>query len=165
MNDTLLDSLSAQLGALLLNEKMFIVTAESCTGGGVAEIITRTPGSSGWFERGFVTYSNRSKHELLDIGTDILEQHGAVSREVAEAMVSGAIKNSQAQSGLAITGIAGPDGGSTDKPVGTVWIAWQIKNNGPVCKHFLFQGDRKQVRMQACQEALQGLINLLSKIK
>ena len=162
MSDRLLDSLSAQLGDLLLNKKLFAVTAESCTGGGVTEIITRTPGSSQWFERGFVTYSDRSKHELLDIGTDILEQHGAVSREVVEAMVSGAINNSHAQAGLAITGIAGPDGGSDDKPVGTVWIAWQIGNNSPVCKHFLFQGDRMQVREQACREALQGLINLLS---
>lgn len=162
MIDSVLDSLSAQLGGLLLNKKMFVVTAESCTGGGVAEIITRTPGSSGWFERGFVTYSNSSKYELLGIGTDILEQYGAVSREVAAAMVSGAIKNSHAQTGLAITGIAGPDGGSDEKPAGTVWIAWQIKNNAPVCKHFLFQGDRSQVRMHACREALRGLISLLS---
>ena len=162
MSDGFLDSLSAQVGDLLLAKKMVVATAESCTGGGVAEIITRTPGSSGWFERGFVTYSNTSKHELLGIGTNILECHGAVSREVAEAMVSGAIKYSQAQAALAITGIAGPDGGSDDKPVGTVWIAWQIRNNDPVCKHFLFRGDRKQVRIQACKEALQGLLKLLS---
>ena len=162
MIDSVLDSLSARLGDLLLNNGLFVATAESCTGGGVAEIITRTPGSSGWFERGFVSYSNTSKHELLGIGTGMLEKYGAVSREVAEAMVSGAIKNSHAQTGLAITGIAGPAGGSDEKPAGTVWIAWQIKNNDPVCKHFLFHGDRKQVRMQACQEALQGLINLLS---
>jgi len=162
MRDRLLDSLSAQLGDLLLNNRMFVVTAESCTGGGVAEIITRTPGSSQWFERGFVAYSNRSKHELLGISCDLLEQYGAVSRDVAEAMVAGAIQNSHARAGLAITGIAGPDGGSDDKPVGTVWIAWQINNNVPVCRHFLFQGDRKQVRLQSCREALQGLINLLS---
>ena len=162
MNDKRLDSLSAQLGELLLNRKMLLVTAESCTGGGVAEIITRTPGSSQWFDRGFVTYSNNAKQELLDVDDKILEHAGAVSREVAEAMAAGAIKHSQAQSALAITGIAGPDGGTDAKPVGTVWIAWQIKSNAPVSKNFLFQGDRKQVRMQACHEALSGLIKLLA---
>jgi nicotinamide-nucleotide amidase len=156
------DLLSAQLGDLLRNKKLFVVTAESCTGGGVAEVITRTPGSSGWFDRGFVTYSNNAKHELLGIDTNLLEQYGAVSKEVAEAMVTGALRNSHAQAGLAVTGIAGPEGGSKEKPVGTVWIAWQFKNNDPVCKHFLFQGDRRQIRLQACHESLQGLIKLLT---
>ena len=146
----------------MLNRRMSVATAESCTGGGVAEIITRTPGSSHWFERGYVTYSNISKQELLDIDGEILEQFGAVSREAAEAMVAGAIRNSHAQSALAITGIAGPDGGTDAKPAGTVWIAWQIENNAPVSSHFLFQGDRQQVRLQACGEALQGLIRLLT---
>ena len=95
MNDKTLDSLSAQLGELLLSRKLLVATAESCTGGGVAEIITRTPGSSQWFDRGFVTYSNNAKQELLDVGGEILEHPGAVSREVAEAMVAGAIKHSE----------------------------------------------------------------------
>lgn len=162
MSNKTLDSLSALLGEILLNKRMMVATAESCTGGGVAEIITRTPGSSQWFERGFVTYSNISKQELLDVDKKILEQCGAVSMEVAEAMVAGAIRNSNARTALAITGIAGPDGGSEEKPAGTVWIAWQIENNVPVCRQFLFKGDRQHVRSQACREALQGLIRLLT---
>ena len=110
---------SKQLAEMLLKTSSKLVTAESCTGGGLAEILTRISGSSAWFERGFVTYSNDSKHELLSVPLDTLDQFGAVSEESASAMAQGAVDNSHADYGIAITGIAGPDGGTESKPVGS----------------------------------------------
>jgi len=139
------------------------VTAESCTGGGLAEILTRIPGSSSWFERGFITYSNESKQEMLDVTSDTLQQHGAVSEETAIAMAEGAIKNSHAEYSVAITGVAGPDGGTEDKPVGTVCIAWYKRNGGGNSIRIQFKGDRLKIREQSCLLAMQGLIDMLQK--
>ena len=161
MKDTLMNELAERLGQFLLARNMFLVTVESCTGGGLAEIITRIPGSSRWFERGFVTYANVSKQELLGVNSDILARCGAVSEETALAMADGALSNSHAHISVAITGIAGPAGGTPEKPVGTVCIAWAGKGISPRAVHTVFQGDRLQVRHQACLLAIQGLLDLL----
>src|SRR3990170_6882256 len=124
----LMDVLAAQVGALLKAHGLMLATAESCTGGGVAQAITDVAGSSAWFERGFVTYSNLAKQQMLGVSEATLKQYGAVSEAVVREMVAGALKNSTAQVALAVSGIAGPDGGTADKPVGTVWFAWGIKH-------------------------------------
>lgn len=153
-----------QLAEIFLKTSNKLVTAESCTGGGLAEILTRLPGSSAWFERGFVTYSNESKQEILSVPIETLEQFGAVSEETASAMAKGALENSLADYSVAITGIAGPDGGSEEKPVGTVCFAWYGRNEGGSTTRICFDGDRLKVREQACMLAMQGLIDLLQKI-
>ena len=161
MNDTVINDLAEQLGKLLFDHELLLVTAESCTGGGLAEIITRIPGSSNWFERGFVTYSNAAKQELLGVSPGILDQFGAVSQETATAMAEGALASSHAQISVAITGIAGPDGGTEDKPVGTVCFAWLRACSDPVVTQTVFQGDRTKVRHQACLMAIQGLLDII----
>jgi len=133
-----------------------LVTAESCTGGGLAYAITAIPGSSKWFERGFVTYSNESKQELLGVSSNTLEKYGAVSEQTVIEMAHGALRNSHADFSIAITGIAGPDGGTAEKPVGTVWFAWGTKDKIQSQLKF-FQGDRKSIREQAIEYAL-GLL-------
>jgi nicotinamide-nucleotide amidase len=153
-----------QLAELFLKVSSKLVTAESCTGGGLAEILTRIPGSSVWFERGFVTYSNESKQELLFVSTETLEQFGAVSEETAIAMAEGALRNSHADFSVSITGIAGPDGGTEDKPVGTVCFAWAKRNEGSSATRLCFDGDRLKIREQACLLAMQGLIDTLQKL-
>ncbi|MEE9160419.1 MAG: CinA family protein [Gammaproteobacteria bacterium] len=153
-----------QLAEILLKTSNKLVTAESCTGGGLAEILTRLPGSSAWFERGFITYSNESKQEILSVPIETLEQFGAVSEETASAMAKGALENSRADYSVAITGIAGPDGGTEDKPVGTVCFAWYSKNGDSSSTQICFDGDRLKIRQQACRLAMQGLIDLLQKI-
>lgn len=155
-------------GAEMLAENLrrlgsMLVTAESCTGGGLAEILTRMPGSSEWFERGYVTYSNEAKMELLQVRKDTLEQFGAVSEETAAEMVSGAVANSHARYGVSITGIAGPAGGSPEKPVGTVCLGWYGKDGEVKTTRVVFDGDRQRVREQACSLALQGLLDVTSK--
>ncbi|MBL1141838.1 MAG: CinA family protein [Proteobacteria bacterium] len=152
-----------QLAELFLKSSAKLVTAESCTGGGLAEILTRIPGSSAWFERGYVTYSNESKNELLNVPVNTLEQYGAVSEETAIAMVEGALENSHANYSVSITGIAGPDGGTEDKPVGTVCFGWSKRNGVERTTHIVFEGDRLKIREQACMLAMQGLIDLLQK--
>ncbi len=152
-----------QLAELFLKSSSKLVTAESCTGGGLAEILTRIPGSSSWFERGFVTYSNESKNELLSVPIETLKQFGAVSEETAIAMAGGALNNSHADYSVSITGIAGPDGGSEDKPVGTVCFGWCKRNEGGTTTRIIFEGDRLKIREQACMLAMQGLIDLLQK--
>lgn len=157
-----IDSLAAQLGAALLARKLMIATAESCTGGLVAAAITSIAGSSDWFDRGFVTYSNQAKHDMLGVPLALIEQHGAVSEEVARAMAEGALTHSRAQVATSITGIAGPSGGSTQKPVGTVWHGLARRTpQGIVTQATLhhYPGDRAQVRLQAATEALQAAIN------
>lgn len=136
------------------------VTAESCTGGGLAYWITAVPGSSLWFDRGFVTYSNSSKEELLGVSGQTLKQLGAVSEEVAREMAENALKRSEAEISVAITGIAGPEGGAPDKPVGSVWIAFAGMHFKTEATLFVFQGDRQQIRLQTIVEALKGLIRL-----
>lgn len=140
-----------------------LVTAESCTGGLISSVITEIPGSSLWFERGFVTYSNRAKQEMLAVPEGLITQHGAVSSEVAASMAAGALQYSLGQVALAVTGIAGPAGGSAEKPVGMVCFAWAIRTMTPVTLKKQFTGTRQEIRLAACQEALQGVLALLDK--
>ena len=161
------------LAEALLQHGWMLTTAESCTGGLIASRCTDVSGSSNWFERGFVTYSNEAKHELLGVDSQLIEQHGAVSKEVVEQMVLGALRHSRAQVAIATSGIAGPTGGSADKPVGTVWFAWATPSDtGPTldaesawvkteCLHLA--GDRAAVREAAVQHALKTLVDLLSQ--
>lgn len=135
-----------------------LVTAESCTGGLIASQITEIAGSSLWFERGFVTYSNLSKEELLGVPSELIKQFGAVSEEVAKAMALGALQNSAGDLALAVTGIAGPDGGTLEKPVGTVCFAWAARGVAPKVIKKQFSGTRQAIRYAALQEALQGVI-------
>jgi nicotinamide-nucleotide amidase len=153
--------LAAQLAEACKRRKVDVATAESCTGGGTAEAITRIPGSADWFERGFVTYSYIAKEELLGVSHDTLTTHGAVSEPVAREMAAGALTHSQARVSVAITGIAGPTGAVPGKPVGLVWFAWGVRDGEIQSREFRFQGDRLQVRRQAVAVALQGLIDLL----
>jgi nicotinamide-nucleotide amidase len=137
-----------------------LATAESCTGGLIAAACTELSGSSDWFERGFVTYSNAAKTELLGVPTALIDQHGAVSEPVARAMAAGVLLNSRAQLGVSVTGVAGPTGGSADKPVGTVWLAWATPSGVTAeCCHF--QGDRSAVRQATVVRALAGLLERL----
>lgn len=151
--------LAARLGRNLLAQQAQACTAESCTGGGIAEAITRVAGSSAWFEAGYVTYSNRQKTRQLGVAEGLFAEVGAVSREVVEAMVRGACQHSGARFGVAVSGIAGPDGGTADKPVGTVWLAW-ADGEQLFSLRRQFSGDRAAVRRQTVELALHGLINL-----
>lgn len=160
MNNSI-QQLAVEIGEVLLHREWKLATTESCSAGGVAYAITTVPGSSAWFERGFVTYSNLSKEELLGVRHATLMQHGAVSEETAREMAIGALEHSQAQVSVAITGIAGPDGGSVEKPVGTVWLAWASVNKDPFVKKCLFTGDRESVRIQSIQTALEELLRYL----
>jgi nicotinamide-nucleotide amidase len=160
-----LEQLSAALGQALLDRNLSVATAESCTGGWVASAITAIAGSSQWFERGFVTYSNAAKIEMLGVDADTLNHEGAVSEAVAVAMAAGALARSHASVALAITGIAGPAGGSPGKPVGTVCFAWCRVGDAPVGETCRFAGDRQQVRQQAVRHALQGLLIRLPAIE
>ncbi|HID81486.1 MAG TPA: nicotinamide-nucleotide amidase [Chromatiales bacterium] len=155
--------LAEQLLDLLKQRQKTITTAESCTGGWVAKCLTDVPGSSSVFDRGFVTYSNESKQEMLGVPSETLSHYGAVSEETAIAMVKGALNNSQADMAVAITGIAGPGGGNPDKPVGTVCFAWAFQNNHTQTETLCFKGDRDAVRRQSVQHALQVAIKGLSQ--
>ena len=150
----------AQLAGMLIEKKLLMATAESCTGGLIAGACTDLSGSSAWFERGFVTYSNDAKIELLGVAAALIDKHGAVSEEVARAMVEGAIARSKAQLAVAVTGVAGPTGGNRDKPVGTVWFAWSIHGKTSA-QRMLFEGDRAAVRAATVRHALGQLIKLL----
>jgi nicotinamide-nucleotide amidase len=161
MTDTGVTGLVEQLARALLERNFQLATAESCTGGGVAWAVTAVPGSSHWFERGFVTYSNAAKREELDVPADVLDRSGAVSEATAAAMAAGALANSHADISVAITGIAGPGGGSEVKPVGTVCFAWSLRGGDPRTVRVVFEGDREQVRMRAVRMAIQGLLDLM----
>ena len=151
--------LSTRLGEHLRDLNAQVSTAESCTGGGIAEAITRIPGSSAWFEAGYVTYSNRQKTRQLNVPSMLFETVGAVSEEVVRAMAAGARAASGARFAVAVSGVAGPDGGSPAKPVGTVWLAWadglQVR-----CERRQFDGDREAIRRQTVIAALEGLLQL-----
>ncbi|MEO8566484.1 MAG: CinA family protein [Betaproteobacteria bacterium] len=149
-----------RVGELALARQVMLATAESCTGGRVAGAITDIAGSSGWFERGFVTYSNRAKIEQLGVEPEIIARHGAVSEQTVKAMAEGALAASGAQWAVAVTGIAGPVGGSPDKPVGTVWFAW-AGPRGVEALHRRLDGDRAAVRAASVAIALQGLLDRL----
>jgi nicotinamide-nucleotide amidase len=157
-----MEILARQLGERLLAKGLRLATAESCTGGWLAQVLTSIPGSSRWFERGFVTYSNAAKEEMLGVNPETLARCGAVSRETAEEMALGALRHGHAQVSVAITGIAGPDGGTAEKPVGTVWLAWAASGKPVSSILKCYDGDRETVRRQAVSTALDGLIERLS---
>lgn len=156
-NDATLQALAAEVGQKLKAAGLMLASAESCTGGWIAKAMTDTAGSSTWFERGFITYSNEAKAAMLGVRQPTLAAHGAVSEEVVREMAAGAANWSQARVAVAVSGIAGPDGGTPDKPVGTVWIAWRWADGRIEAKHNLFKGDRESVRRQAVVAALEGL--------
>ncbi len=160
MVDAQLEQLAADVGRALKRAGLCLVSAESCTGGWVAEAVTAIAGSSDWFERGFVTYSNAAKREVLGVSAATLNQYGAVSEETAREMALGSLKHSRAQISVAVTGVAGPGGGSADKPVGTVCFAW-AKNDAALRseRHWL-EGDRTEVRRQSVVIALRGILSL-----
>ena len=153
--------LCEQLASTLLARGWMMATAESCTGGMIAARCTDLSGSSQWFERGFVTYSNAAKSELLGVPAELITQHGAVSEAVARAMADGAVRHAHAQVSVAVTGIAGPAGGSADKPVGTVWFAWCV-NEQLSSERRVFDGNRAAIREATVAHALQGLIKRLA---
>lgn len=161
---TSIENLVKNLAEQLLQRRQMLATAESCTGGLIAGACTELAGSSAWFERGFVTYSNASKTELLGVDAALIEAHGAVSEPVARAMALGALARSAAHVSVAVTGVAGPSGGSAAKPVGTVWLAWAWKTPAGEAlarsEHQLFPGDRIQVREATVRCALKGLLAL-----
>lgn len=156
-----LDTLASELSQALKTKSWVLATAESCTGGMIAATVTSIPGSSGWFDRGFVTYSNLAKIEMLGVSPETLEKFGAVSEETAREMALGALKNSQAQIACSITGIAGPDGGSAEKPVGTVCFAWASKEALTTSTTMRYNGNRQEIRAHSVTTALEGLIHTL----
>jgi nicotinamide-nucleotide amidase len=156
-------SLARRLGARLKKRRLKLVTAESCTGGWIAQAATAVAGSSEWFDRGFVTYSNEAKKELLGVRSATLARHGAVSEETAKEMAAGALARSRAQVAIAVTGIAGPSGGTREKPVGTVCFAWAWRRRAPVSSVRRFAGGRESVRRQSVVVALRGLLERLDE--
>ena len=161
MTEDDITELARKLGRACKRRRLEVSVAESCTGGGLAAAITRISGSAKWFDRGFVTYSNTAKKELLGVSQRTLRNHGAVSEPVAREMVRGVLKRSPSELAVSITGIAGPTGGSREKPVGTVWIAWGVRDGPLQSRAFLFKGGRVEVRKQSVAMAIQGLIDLL----
>jgi nicotinamide-nucleotide amidase len=152
-----------QLAQLLLRRGWMLATAESCTGGLISAACTELAGSSNWFERGFVSYSNEAKTELLGVKAQTIAAHGAVSEAVVREMVEGAVSRSRARVGVAVTGVAGPSGGSKDKPVGTVWFGYRV--DGELTSETVrFPGDRAAVRAATVQHALNGLVQRLGRL-
>lgn len=158
-----IEQLSLRAGAALKERNILLATAESCTGGWVAQAVTSVPGSSAWFERGFVTYTDIAKQEMLAVSTDTLAASGAVSEDTVRAMAEGALRHSHAQVSLAVSGIAGPAGGTQDKPVGCVCLAWAGLGKVTLSQTRYFSGDRTMVRQLAVLAALQGLLDFLSE--
>lgn len=154
-----LDELSQQVGQSLQRKRLTVAAAESCTGGWIAKVVTDTPGSSAWFAGGVVAYSNGLKTSLLSVPAGIIESSGAVSEAVARAMAEGARMTCGAGIAVAVTGVAGPEGGTPDKPVGTVWFAWSLADQ-TLSEMRQFQGDRKAVRRQAVEHALRRIIQI-----
>ena len=160
--DEALRVLAHHVGERLRQGRDHLVTAESCTGGWIAKMVTDIPGCSAWFDCGMAAYSYEAKQALLGVRPQTLEEHGAVSRDTVIEMVSGALVHSGATVGVAVTGIAGPGGGTDDKPVGTVWIAWKKRGGYPTALVFHFDGDREAVRRQTVAAALHGLLDLMN---
>ncbi len=161
VDDQTLVRLASEVGEALKAQGLMLATAESCTGGWIAQACTSVDGSSNWFERGFVSYTYISKREMLGVTQQTLGAHGAVSEPVVQEMVTGALANSHAQVAVAVSGTAGPGGGTPQKPVGTVCIAWGVKNGEPKSLTRHYAGDREAVRRQTVRDALQGLLELL----
>lgn len=160
-SDADIASLVRELAECLLRGGRSLATAESCTGGWISKALTDLPGSSQWFGFGLVTYSDEAKQRLLGVRASTLERHGAVSEQVVEEMARGVLQQSGAELGLAVSGVAGPGGGSEDKPVGTVWFAWSWRESGGIQVQTglqRFAGDRESVRRQAVMFALQGVL-------
>lgn len=155
--------LACSVGLRLKEHGWQLATAESCTGGGIAQAITEIPGSSAWFDRGFVTYSNAAKIQMLGVRVETIENHGAVSAETAGEMTAGALANSQADWVIAVTGIAGPDGGTPTKPVGTVYIAWQRRGQAAEIALMNFSGGRHEIRTATVRTALAEWLNITKK--
>ncbi len=164
MEPTKTEALAAQLGYLLAQKKMKVATAESCTGGGISFAITSVSGSSDWFEQSLVTYSNEAKKRWLGVPEETLRVHGAVSEATVVAMVKGLADVTDAGLCIAVSGIAGPTGGSVDKPVGMVWLAWSLRGAADAqCFHF--EGSREEVRLYSVEQALVGAVNRLEADK
>jgi nicotinamide-nucleotide amidase len=159
--DKTLYELAERAGQTLMRRGLMLVTAESCTGGWIAEAVTSVPGSSEWFERGFVTYTYISKREMVGVRGETLEEHGAVSEPVVREMAVGAIEHSHAQVAIAVSGVAGPSGGSPDKPVGTVCFGWAMKGGAEKVETRRFDGDREAVRRASVIHALTVMIELV----
>lgn len=162
MTDQTLQNFAQQLGEQLVAQKLVLSTAESCTGGWVSKVITDIDGSSRWFDCALVTYSNQSKQDLLGVSQTTLDKYGAVSQPVVKEMVLGLLDRCNASLGVSISGIAGPGGGTEQKPVGTVWLAWAKPGQVIESMRFQFKGDREQVRLQAVAEALKGVQRLIT---
>ena len=156
MMDTIIENLVARF----VNLKWMLATAESCTGGWIAKCCTDVAGSSAWFDRGFITYSNAAKQDMLGVRAETLAQYGAVSEAVVAEMATGALRHSQAHIAVAVSGIAGPSGGSPEKPVGTVCFAWAMRNGEVLTKTCQFAGDREAVRWQSVVFALNGILQM-----
>ena len=161
--DKELYELAAQVGAALKARGLALATAESCTGGWIGEAVTAVPGSSEWYERGFITYTNVAKREMLGVAAATLDRFGAVSPETVKEMVTGALANSHAQIAIAVSGVAGPSGGTPAKPVGTVCIAWGKRGGEPIAEVRLFPGDREAVRRQSVACGLSGILKLVEQ--
>ena len=160
MNTQTTETLAIEaLAAALMEKGLLLATAESCTGGGVAHACTGLAGSSDWFIGGFVTYSNLAKARMIGVPEELIAEHGAVSEPVARAMADGVLAHSEATISVSITGVAGPGGGSVEKPVGTVWFAWAVQGQSTVSQCSLFSGDRASVREQSVAHAIQGLLD------
>ncbi|MGO8755539.1 MAG: CinA family protein [Gallionellaceae bacterium] len=157
--------LAVRVGELLKSHGMMLATAESCTGGEVAMAVTEIAGSSAWFERGFVTYANAAKVEMLGVRQSTLDQHGAVSELAVREMAEGALQHSHAHVALAVSGVAGPSGGTPDKPVGTVWFAWSLREGATRAQMQHLSGNRSGIRALATRISLQGVIDLLNGLK
>lgn len=158
-----LETLSTELGVELQKNNLLFTCAESCTGGLLSQSIVSVPGSSAWFGCSFITYSNISKHKILGVSKNTLNDFGAVSEEVVDEMVSGALKESKSNLGIAISGIAGPGGGTPQRPVGTVCVAWKLNESKSIIETFLFEGSRNEVRYQTVIKALEGAIDLIKE--
>lgn len=162
MSDADLDDLARRVGEVLKSRERMMVTAESCTGGWISAAVTAIAGSSAWFERGFVTYTYISKREMLGVKAETLEAHGAVSEACVREMAAGALRNSHAQVAVAVSGTAGPSGGTPAKPVGTVCFGWALAGEAPSTETRHFEGDREAVRRQAVTHALEGVLRRLA---
>lgn len=161
--DAELYSLSGHLGDALKARALVLCTAESCTGGWISQAVTMVPGSSKWFDRGFVTYTNEAKQDMLGVAAETLKKHGAVSEPVVVEMARGALSRSRAQLAVAVSGVAGPTGGSARKPVGTVCLAWMRAGADPMVQTLHFPGDRDRVRRQTVVAALEGLVRMIER--
>ncbi len=161
VSDEELHQLAVELSEKLRARGWMLATAESCTGGWVGQLLTSLPGSSHWYERGFITYANAAKVEMLGVSPALLESHGAVSEETAMAMAAGALKHSHAQAALAISGIAGPGGGTPQKPVGLVCYGWALEDGTVMSSTCRLDGDREEIRSRAVAASLRGLIELV----